>query len=76
MVFVEKLKEEGPSYGLMKRLAQYSVNVRQNDLKLLIQAGALEEVLENIYVVSSPSFYDEHVGLITTNQWIEETYIL
>lgn len=76
MVFAEKLKEEGPSYGLMKRLAQYSVNVRQNDLKLLIQAGALEEVLENIYIVSSPSFYDEHVGLITTNQWIEETYIL
>jgi len=61
---------------LMKRLAQYSVNVRQNDLKLLMQAGALEEVLENIYAVSSPSFYDEHVGLVTTNQWIEETYIL
>ena len=76
MDFVERLKEEGPSYSLMKRLAQYSVNVRQNDLKLLIQAGALEEVLENIYAVSSPSFYDEHVGLVTTNQWIEETYIL
>lgn len=76
MDFVERLKEEGPSYSLMKRLAQYSVNVRQNDLKLLMQAGALEEVLENIYAVSSPSFYDEHVGLVTTNQWIEETYIL
>ena len=76
MEFVSKLKEEGLSYHLMKTLSQYSVNVRQNDMALLRQSGAVEEVIEGMYVVSNPAFYDDKVGLITTNQWLEETYIL
>lgn len=74
--FVEKLKKDGPLYHLMKQLSGYSVNVRQHDMQLLQQAGAIEEVLENVYVISNPAFYDENVGLVVTNQWLEETYIL
>lgn len=76
MKLVDQLKEQGVTYPLMKQLAQYSVNIRQNDRKLLQQAGAIDEVLDNIFVISDPAFYDEHVGLVTNNQWLEETFIL
>ena len=76
MDMVSQLREEGISYSLMKRLSQYSVNIRKHDLQLLQQAGAIEEILESVYVISNPSFYDKEVGLITTNQWLEETLII
>ena len=76
MDMVSLLRKEGISYSLMKRLSQYSVNIRKHDFQLLQQAGAIEEILEGIYVISNPSFYDKEVGLITTNQWLEETLII
>lgn len=76
MDLVERLKREGVTYTLMKALSQYSVNVRNNDLKKLMDAGAIEEVLEGIYVVSDPVFYDKEVGLVTDNHWLEESLIV
>ena len=73
---VERLKKEGVTYTLMKALSQYSVNVRNNDLKKLTDAGAIEEVLEGIYVVSDPNFYDKEIGLVTENHWLEESLII
>lgn len=76
MDLVEKLVKEGVSYSLMKALSQYSVNVRNNDLKKLTDAGAIEEVLEGIYVVRDPKFYDKEIGLVTGNHWLEESLIV
>ena len=64
-----------PSYSLMKQLAQYAVSVRQQDFNKLKEAGAIEELFQNIFVVRDKLFYDEKVGLITTNHWIEEILI-
>lgn len=76
MELVERLLDEGPSYALMKALSQFSVNVRSGDMKKLAEAGAIEEVLEGIYVIRDRSFYSNEVGLVTDNQWLEETYII
>lgn len=76
MDLVERLKREGVTYSLMKALSHYSVNVRNNDLKKLTDAGAVEEVLEGVYVVGDPIFYDKEVGLVTENHWIEESLIV
>lgn len=76
MELVNKLIEEGLTYRLAKTLSQYSVNIRQSDMRLLQASGAVEEVIEGAFVVSNPAFYNEKVGLITDNQWLEETYIL
>jgi len=73
---VNRLKEEGLTYHLAKMLSQYCVNIRQNDMRQLLASNAVEEVIEGAFVISNPAFYDEKVGLITTNQWLEETYIL
>lgn len=76
MELVERLKNEGVSYSLMKALSQFSVNVRERDLKKLDEAGAIEEVLEGIFVIRDASFYDKQIGLVTDNHWLEETYII
>jgi CRISPR-associated endonuclease/helicase Cas3 len=73
---VEHLKKEGVTYSLMKSLSHYSVNVRNNDLKKLTDAGAVEEVLEGVYVVGDPIFYDKEIGLVTENHWLEESLIV
>lgn len=71
----EDLKRNGPSYPLMKKLSQYAVSVRQKDFQTLNDAGALEEI-NGIWVLSQESLYDDKVGLITDNQWLEETLII
>ena len=73
---VNRLKTEGVSYALMKALSQYSVNVRNNDLKKLTEAGIIEEVLEGVYVIMDQGFYDKEVGLVTDNHWLEESLIV
>lgn len=73
---VEQLKAEGPSYTLMKRLSQYSVSLRDNDVTKMKQCGIIEEVIEGIYVANCNGQYNAEVGLLTDNQWLEETYIV
>lgn len=72
---VERLRMEGFSYSLMKVLAQYSVNVRNQDLKKLNEAGAIEEVLDGVLFINDMGFYDTYIGLKTENHWIEEPLI-
>ena len=76
MELVEQLRREGPNYRLMKELAQFSVNVRNNDRKKLYEAGAVEELFEGIYVISDKGFYDNQVGLVLENHWLEESLIV
>ena len=76
MDLVERLLNEGPSYSLMKALSQFSVNVRSGDMKKLTEAGAIEEVLEGIYIIRDQSFYSNEVGLVTDNHWLEESLIV
>ena len=71
-----QLISQGPSYSLMKKLAQYSVNIRERDFKKLQNIGAIEEPFENIFAITNPYFYDSDKGLIIDNQWLEETYII
>ena len=74
--FIEELRHKGPSYPVLKKLSQYAVSVRQKDFKLLHDAGALEEPFEGIWILSQESQYDDKVGLVADNQWLEETLII
>ena len=76
MDLVGRLLNEGPSYSLMKALSQFSVNVRDGDKDKLKKAGAIEEVLEGVYVIRDQSFYNKEVGLVTDNHWLEESLIV
>lgn len=71
-----QLVAQGPSYFLMKKLGQYTVNVREGDFNMLFKAGAIEEPYENIYAITNPNFYKDDTGLSMDNQWLEETFII
>lgn len=75
MDLVHLLTQNGISYPLMKKLAQYSVNLRPYDYKKLEEAGCVEEIFNGIYCVKSPSFYSDKIGLVTDNEWLEEILI-
>ena len=72
----QQLITQGPSYLLMKKLAQYSVNIRERDFNKLRSMGVIEEPFENIYAITCPDFYRADTGLTTDNKWLEETYII
>ena len=69
---VERLKSEGITYSLMKQLSQYSVNIHERDFQKLKSYGAIEEVLEGIYVINDRAQYDENIGLRLDNHWMNE----
>ena len=73
---VEQLKQQGPSYTLMKQLSKYSVNVYQSDFKALCQAGAIKEVIEGIFVVDQKAQYDGQLGLLIENQWEDKLLLV
>ena len=76
MNLYQRLLSEGPSYQLMKQMAQYSVNIRKHDFDMLQSIGAIEEPFENIYVITNPAFYKDDTGLSFGNNWLEEIYII
>lgn len=76
MSLINQLQTEGFSYSLMKKLSQFSVNVRNNDLRKLEEAGAIEEIIEGVRFIRDSHFYDNEVGLKTDNHWLEEPLII
>lgn len=76
MELVEKLKESGCTYSLMKQLAKYTVGVHRSDFDKLIGYGAIEEVLEGVYVLADRAQYDRNTGLSLDNHWMEELLMI
>lgn len=74
--YFQQLISQGPSYSLMKKLSQYSVNIREQDFRTLQNIGAIDEPFENIYAITNPGFYKADTGLTMENQWLEETFII
>jgi CRISPR-associated endonuclease/helicase Cas3 len=72
---IAKLKEEGPSYLLMKKLNQYTVNVREKDFKELFAEGSIKEIIEGVFYLNNPSQYKDDIGITMENTWLEETLI-
>lgn len=73
---LRQLEADGPSYSLMKVLSHYSVNLRQYNLKQMVNKGIVEEVIEGVYAAKYGGQYDKDVGLLSDNQWLEENWIV
>lgn len=72
---VECVKTNGITYTIMKQLSQYSVNIHEQDFNKLLSYGAIEEIVEGIYVVIDRAQYDENIGLRLDNHWMNEILI-
>lgn len=76
MELVEKLKESGCTYPLMKQLAKFTVGVRRSDFSQLVNYGVVEEFIEGTYVLADKAQYDEATGLRLDNHWMEEVLMV
>lgn len=76
MDLVAELKTSGCTYSLMKQLAKYTVGIRKADFKKLVQYGAVEEILEGIYLLSDREQYDKDIGVRLDNHWMEEILMI
>lgn len=76
MELVEKLKESGCTYPLMKQLAKFTVGIHRSDFNQLVSYGSIEEVLEGIYVLTDRAQYNNITGLSLDNHWAEEILMI
>ena len=76
LTLVERLKQNGPSYGLVRQLSQFSVDLRRHDFDRMLKEGIVEEVVDGFYAAFGKSQYSAYLGLLTDNQWLEETWIV
>lgn len=72
---VERLKREGASYGLMRKLSAYTVGVPEATFKELFKGQLVEEVLTGIYWAPNREQYDANIGLVMGNHWLDEILI-
>lgn len=72
---VQKIKNEGITYNLMKKLSNYMVNLRERDIIKLLKEEMIKEVLEGVYLLEDREQYDINTGLVTDNHWLEEILI-
>ena len=76
MDLVERLKEGGTKYSLLKRLSKYMVNVYASDFKALKEAHAVTETVEGVFVVEQQAQYDKDLGLLIENQWEDKLLLI
>lgn len=76
LTLVEKLKETGCNYSLMKELAKFTVCVHESEIKTLNKYGSIDEVLEGIYILPDRAQYDVNTGLSLENHWMEEILMI
>lgn len=62
--FIGMLKSMGPERWLQRKLQRYSVNVYNRDFEKLRAQGAIEEVVPNVYAVTTNMQYDNTIGLL------------
>lgn len=73
--WVAQIKENGPQYSLMKKVSDYTVNIKQWDFDRLVKGGFIEEIWEGIYWLPDREQYKPDVGLVLENHWLEELLI-
>ncbi len=76
MELVAKVKESGCTYNVMKQLSKYTVGIRHRDFDQLMNYGAIEEILEGLYILTDRTQYDKSTGLRLDNHWMEEILMI
>ena len=76
MELIESLKSDGPSPALLRRLNNYGVGIPQNIFKALRDEALAEQVVDGVWVIPDRAQYDEQLGLLTDNHWLDEIVII
>ena len=72
---VDKIKKNGFSYQLSKKIGNFMVNINEKDFQALLKQGLLEEIIEGMYLLPDREQYTDETGLTTRNHWLDEILI-
>ena len=72
MELIEKVANNGLTYSLVRQLAKYTVGIHRPDFDKLVNYGAIDEVIEGLYVLPDKKYYDHDTGLRLDNHWMNE----
>lgn len=73
---IDRIKRFGPSRTLVRELGRLSVNVPEYLYKIYVKSGLVEEPVPGIIYIPLQSQYDGKIGLKTTNDYIENNFII
>lgn len=72
---VDKIKKNGFSYELSKKIGNFMVSINEKDFQTLLKQGLLEEIIEGMYLLPDREQYTDETGLTTRNHWLDEILI-
>lgn len=73
--WIKLFKEKGPESWLMRRMQNYCVNLRRSDVKILQDAGAIENI-HGVWLQCDANMYNTEAGVIVANKWADEILIV
>ncbi len=76
MDLVSKLKEGGPTPSLVRNLNRFCVGIPRRLMLQFMKDGIVEEIMEGFWIVADRAQYDEKVGLLYDNHWLDEIAIV
>jgi CRISPR-associated endonuclease/helicase Cas3 len=69
---IERLRKEGPSRDLLRRLQRFTVNVRSSIVDALLASGSLTEIWQGFVVQSNPAIYHGSLGFLEEPCTVED----
>ncbi|MDO4320141.1 MAG: CRISPR-associated helicase Cas3' [Bacteroidales bacterium] len=73
---VAELRHYGPSRSLSRKLGRHCVTIQRHVLADLANAGLVEQPADGFYYIPLESQYNKVTGLLTDNQFLEETLMI
>ncbi len=73
---VEQLKHSGPTRDLARKLGRYTVDVPPRLYHDLFKAGLIEEPYPGFHYIPLAGQYDSSTGLRTSNEYLEQNYVI
>jgi len=61
---LSRLKSEGPSLWLLRKLQRFTVSLYKHEVNHLLARGDLEEITEGLYVQANSALYDPIIGFV------------
>lgn len=58
--------------GILRRLQRYTVNIREQECKMLMNSGDIKEIFEGCYVQRSDTLYHPQLGLLLSKDVVFE----
>lgn len=73
---IERLRKFGPSLSLTRKLALYTVSIPTHLYNEFVKGDVINEPYPGFSYIPNPQQYDPRLGLLSANQYLEQSFII